>query len=112
MLKHAFTIAGRKTLRWEEINAGTSKHISHVEGEIRDGVRIAKYEDYKALFDDKNIQQGYGVLYGDEANATCTKIQDVYEYRVGADGKRDSGYGMRGCFVYNKSNGKHVFFPS
>ena len=107
-----FTIVGsEKTLRWEEINAGTSNTSPTWKVKLGDGVRIAKYEDYKALFDDKNIQQGYGVLYGDEANATCTKIQDVYEYRVGADGKRVSGYGMRGCFVYNKSNGKHVFFP-
>lgn len=106
-----FTIVGKEgTLLWEQIDAGTSGTSPTWKVDIGNA-RIAKYEDYKALFDDGNIQQGYGVLYGDETNETCTKIQDVYEYRVGADGKRVSGYGMRGCFVYNKSNGKHVFFP-
>lgn len=106
-----FTIVGKEgTLLWEQINAGTSGTSPTWKVDIGNA-RIAKFEDYKALFDDKNIQQGYGVLYGDETNETCTKIQDVYEYRVGVDGKRVSGYGMRGCFVYNKSNGKHVFFP-
>ena len=107
-----FTIVGREgTLLWEQIDAGTFNTSPTWKVNLGNGVRIAKYEDYKALFDDKNIQQGYGVLYGDETNEPCTTIQDVYEYRVGADGKRVSGYGMRGCFVYNKSNGKFVFFP-
>lgn len=107
-----FTIVGSdKTLLWEEIDAGISNASPTWKVNLKNGGRIAQYKDYKALFDDKNIQQGYGVLYGDEATGISTKIQDVYEYRVGSDGKRVSGYGMRGCFVYNKSNGKHVFFP-
>ncbi|MCB6973919.1 MULTISPECIES: hypothetical protein [Butyricimonas] len=106
-----FTIVGsEKKLLWGEIDAGTSDTSPTWKVNLGNGARIAKYEDYQALFDDANIQQGYGVLYGDEANDTRASIQDVYEYRISADGKA-SGYGMRGCFVYNKTNGKHVFFP-
>ncbi len=107
-----FTIVGSDTkLKWGTIGSGTSDTFPTWKVNLENGGRIAKYEDYKALFDAANIQQGYGVLYGDEASETQTSIQDVYEYRVGADGQRTGGYGMRGCFVYNKSNGKHVFFP-
>ena len=103
-------MGSEKKLLWGEIDAGTSDTSPTWKVNLGNGARIAKYEDYQALFDDANIQQGYGVLYGDEANDTRASIQDVYEYRISADGKA-SGYGMRGCFVYNKTNGKHVFFP-
>lgn len=70
--------------------------------------RIAEYKDFYALFDSDEIEQGYGVLYGDEATETATNIQQAYRYRAGID---TNGYGMRGCFVYNKKTCKNLFFP-
>ena len=68
--------------------------------------RIAEYKDFYALFDSDEIEQGYGVLYGDEATETATDIQQAYRYRAGID---TNGYGMRGCFVYNKKHAKSLF---
>lgn len=73
--------------------------------------RIARYSDFKALFDNKDIEQGYGVLYGDEATTTATDIKKVYGYMADGDKKNTEGCGMRGCFVYNKKNSKNIFLP-
>lgn len=50
---------------------------------------------------------GYGVLYGDDAEETLSDINEIYGYRYGSSGT----YGMRGCFIYNKTNGRNLFFP-
>lgn len=68
--------------------------------------RVATYEDFYALYAGENIAEGYGVLYGDESTETLDDITEVYGYDY-----ENTNRGMRGCFVYNKENGKNLFFP-
>ncbi len=70
-------------------------------------MRVAKYEDYLALYKSDDIEMGFGVLYGDGAKETKTNISDVY----GHMGSQSDEMGMRGCFVYNYKTGKNLFFP-
>ncbi len=70
---------------------------------------VAEFKDYKALYDNSDIEQGFGVLYGDDSSATLTNLNDVYGYM--ADGDKAVDKGMRGCFVYNYRTGKNLFFP-
>lgn len=72
-------------------------------------LKVAEFKDYKALYDNSDIEQGYGVLYGDDSSATLTNLNDVYGYM--ADGDKAVNKGMRGCFVYNYRTGKNLFFP-
>mgnify|MGYP000355664786 CR=1 FL=1 len=60
-------------------------------------VEIANYDDYNVLYKSKDIEMGYGVLYGDDAEETLSDINEIYGYRYGSSGT----YGMRGCFIYN-----------
>ncbi len=78
--------------------------------------RIAKLDDYESLFESNIITQSYGVLYGDESTEPETNIVDAYGYQEhneyshpGNPPKKNRG--MRGCFVYNRNNGNHIFFP-
>lgn len=75
---------------------------------FENGQHIATFDDYNALFDNEDIEQGYGVLYGDDATETAKTIEKAYGYRATNQG---TGYGMRGCFVYNNKNSKNLFFP-
>lgn len=68
--------------------------------------RVATYEDFHALYAGENIAEGYGVLYGNESNETLDDITGVYGYDY-----ENTNRGMRGCFIYNKENGKNLFFP-
>lgn len=70
-------------------------------------VRVASYDDFKELYTTSQIEQGYGVLYGDEATEVLEDIDQVYGY----DYEQPKTYGMRGCFVYNRETGKNLFFP-
>lgn len=74
--------------------------------------KVATVEDYAVLYKSNVIEQGYGVLYGDDATETLEDLNQVY----GVD--KVKGHGMRGCFVYNRDmtlgythSGKNVFFP-
>lgn len=74
--------------------------------------RFPEVKDYADLYKDANIQQGFGVLYGDDADETLLDINEVY----GRDYTTSSKFGMRGVFVYNNSatgdlSGRSVFFP-
>ncbi|WP_290044469.1 hypothetical protein [uncultured Muribaculum sp.] len=76
--------------------------------------RIADLDDYAQLYQNESIEQGYGVLYGDGATGTATNIDVAYGYGYYRADKASCG--MRGCFVYNKSetgeySGVNVFFP-
>ena len=77
--------------------------------------RIAQIEDYEALFENEMIAQGYGVLYGDESTEPKTNIVDAYGYQedqayyFGGSAIKDRG--IRGCFVYNRNTGNHIFLP-
>lgn len=68
--------------------------------------RIASFDDFLALYQGEDIAEGYGVLYGDESQETLGGITEVYGYDY-----ENTQRGMRGCFVYNKKNGKNLFFP-
>lgn len=68
--------------------------------------RIASFEDFLNLYQGEDIAEGYGVLYGDESQETLNHITEVYGYDY-----ENTRRGMRGCFVYNKKNGKNLFFP-
>lgn len=68
--------------------------------------RIASFDDFLALYQGEDIAEGYGVLYGDESHETLNHITEVYGYDY-----KNTQRGMRGCFIYNKKNGKNLFFP-
>ena len=68
--------------------------------------RIASFDDFLALYQGEDIAEGYGVLYGDESHETLNHITEVYGYDY-----ENTQRGMRGCFIYNKKNGKNLFFP-
>lgn len=61
---------------------------------------------------DALIDKGFGVLYGDGSKSTQTDPTEAYgclHSDVGSDGKTTKG--MRGCFVYNTSDGRNIFLP-
>ena len=113
------SLAGGKSESWGNIKGGTGtfpngfsdKDISVTDETNPTGnkvkVRVASQTDYANLRNDVDREFGYGVLYGDSATETLEKISEVYGYYRGGDAK----FGMRGCFVYNKKNGKNLFFP-
>ena len=67
-------------------------------------IRVAEYDDFKALYETAEIEQGFGVLYGDDATEVLDDIDEVYGY----DYDQSGSYGMRGCFVYNRKTGKNL----
>lgn len=69
--------------------------------------RVATAKDFWDLRAN-NVEQGYGVLYGDDATETADDIVEVYGYDYEHN---RSGRGMRGCFAYNSDTGKNLFFP-
>lgn len=73
-------------------------------------VRVARFEDFKSLYENPNIEYGFGVLYGEGAEETLTDINEAYGYERNGE-NTSSTKGMRGCFVYNKNTGDNVFFP-
>lgn len=74
---------------------------------IGEKVEIASYDDYNALYKSEDIEMGYGVLYSDGAEETLSDIDQTYGYRYDTP----KTYGMRGCFIYNKHDGRNLFFP-
>lgn len=91
---------GKKT--WSSITSSNSFSIP------ASGMRVARLADYMALLNSPDIEQGYGILYGDDATETADNIENAYGY----DYKNNNiGRGMRGCFAYNKLTGKSLFFP-
>ncbi|MDD5890905.1 MAG: hypothetical protein PUC72_00005, partial [Bacteroidales bacterium] len=63
----------------------------------------AKYADWTAL---QSLPRYYGVLYGEESTGTATNTTDAYTYIKPGDVK-----GMQGLFVWDRTNGRHLFFP-
>lgn len=70
--------------------------------------RVATGKDFWELRKYSYIEQGYGVLYGDDATETADDIVEAYGYDYEHN---KSGRGMRGCFAYNRETGKNLFFP-
>ncbi len=115
-----FKIAGTTdSVLWSSITS------SNYNGEFTDPtvngkvIRVASYDDYNLLWSTGDIEQGYGVMYGDDATETLSDINEVYGHRYDKHGDAThagAGYGMRGVFVYNKSEtapygGRNLFFP-
>lgn len=100
-----FNLAGGGTASWNNITSQpyTTGRFDPPSSEMR----VAKYEDYLALYNSPDIEMGFGVLYGDGAEETATNINDAY----GHMGSSGDSKGMRGCFVYNYKTGKNIFFP-
>ncbi len=110
--KDGFIIAGTEDkMAWEDITSIKSadfKKDSVFGNPEMEGARMATYQDYWELRSHSFIEQGYGILYGDDAEETADYIVDAYGY----DYKNNKqGRGMRGCFVYNSNTGKNLFFP-
>lgn len=60
--------------------------------------------------------QGFGVLYGDQATQCESNVNKAYGYQRDSNGNADPTNGMRGCVVYvdNKESafyGRNLFFP-
>ena len=70
--------------------------------------RVATGADFWELRKYSYMEQGYGVLYEDDATETADDIVEVYGYDYEHN---KSGRGMRGCFAYNSETGKNLFFP-
>ncbi len=105
------TLATSGTAKWDNITSkvtGTWAGPNQVSFDSQSTMRVARQSDYANLYSGRNsdMEQGYGVLYGDGSNETLSKISDVYGYMSG-----DKNKGMRGCFVYNYKTGKNLFFP-
>lgn len=56
------------------------------------------------------IKQAYGILYGDGASGPQKEQAAACQVWSDRD-NMDTAHGMRGCFVYNRNNGKHIFLP-
>lgn len=105
--------------KWSEITS-SSKNGAFEDVTI-DGktVSVANHYDYEDLFQRTDIEEGFGVLYGNDATETLNEVSQVYGHYHSNDADNHagtSGYGMRGVFVYNSSEdyeygGRNLFFP-
>lgn len=59
--------------------------------------------------DTERIRYQYGVLYSDKATSTANTTDAAYHYRQ--SDPNSHSYGMRGCFIYNNTDGRQLFFP-
>lgn len=97
----------KKSMAWTEITSGTQAQAFGKPS--MKNARVATAEDFWELRKEgSHVEQGYGVLYGDDATETADDIVEVYGYDYKNNTK---GRGMRGCFAYNSQTGKNVFFP-
>lgn len=104
--------------KWENIPA--ADYLGNFASTTVNGkqVSVASHDDYEALWESEDIEQGYGVLYGNDAEETLSDVNEVYGYRYDKHKSATdtgAGYGMRGTFVYNTSEGEYggrnLFFP-
>ncbi len=95
---------------WNEIKGSNSGFTD---------TNVATMQDFETLYNTKNIQQGFGVLYADGATETQTDAGKVYGWcrHTMPETDRDK-YGMCGVFIYywDKTNNvaenyNNVFFP-
>lgn len=95
-----------KTMKWSTI---TYKNVAETFGTPEmANARVATAADFWELRKDSHVEQGYGVLYGDDATETADDIVEAYGYDYEHN---TEGRGMRGCFAYNSETGKNLFFP-
>lgn len=106
-------IYGADDCAWTAWNGDDVRNSANTFADATDvGRHVANYEDYME-FKQTGIEQGFGVLYGDDSDKCLTDINDVYGYLAPFDKKAtyNKNRGMRGCFVYNYNTGKNLFFP-
>lgn len=113
--QNRYELVGGEIKKWMEITNQPANNKEASWGLDLTSTRIAQIEDYEALFENEMIAQGYGVLYGDESTEPKTNIVDAYGYQedqayyFGGSAIKDRG--IRGCFVYNRNTGNHIFLP-
>ena len=106
-----FDVIGTSTdYTWDNISTGTkSNAFSNPTATVNgNSIKVAQQSDYK-LFQTSTYGHGYGILYDDNSTTTSASLALAQGYYRQASSKE--GRGMRGCFVYNKSNGRNLFFP-
>lgn len=102
-----FRLAGTtNTSLWKNITGSNSNGSF---SKPKNGIHVATYADFQALYENTDIENGYGVLYGNDATETLNTVEEVYHYCYNTPNKKS--YGMRGCFVYNSKDARHLFFP-
>lgn len=107
-----FKIAGKDTeMTWTEIGSESSAGKSFSKTFTIDGAqcRLFTIADVSRIRDggvNDETHYQYGILYGDGAYTTADDFGTASQYKTGK-----STYGMRGCFVYNHTNGRQIFFP-
>ncbi len=69
----------------------------------------ATFDDFYRLYNGKNVEFAFGVIYGDDCTETATTFDQAFGHCT--DDKKTTGYGMRGVIVYNVVHGRHVMFP-
>ena len=88
-------------------------------------MRVASVDDYLELYNDPDVQYGFGVLYDGTATGPQESVKDAYSYygiwnSFASSGNGQyfpqtdyyqAGRGMRGCFVYNQRTGAQLFLP-
>lgn len=112
-----FKIAGTSiTRKWSEIPSyGSPTTFTWPEITINGKTAtIMRISDIKELRDgsdsdtDRSRYQ-FGVLYTDKSIYTGNTIHEAFHYKQ--NDPATHSYGMRGCFVYNNTDGKQIFFP-
>lgn len=106
--ENGFTNAATKNkMEWTTITSnGNAQTFGNPQMQ---NARVATADDFWELRKEgSHVEQGYGVLYGDDATETADDIVEVYGYDYDHN---TSGRGMRGCFAYNRDTGKSLFFP-
>lgn len=120
IIPNSFTVNGGTNLyvhgksglcNWDDIEwtNNTNEGTAFEEPSLSDypKARVAEWADFQALYKNDDIELGYGVMYGDDASETGTTLEESYGYYTG----QPKTYGIRGVFVYNKTNGVSTFFP-
>ncbi|MDE6369818.1 MAG: hypothetical protein K2K94_11355, partial [Muribaculaceae bacterium] len=75
--------------------------------------RVPSYDDYNALLN-RDVDFGYGVVYGDGAEDTQLPLANAYAFMdANNDGTTAAmkKNGVRCCIVYNGSTGHQILFP-
>lgn len=83
-------------------------------------MKVASVDDYLELYNDPEVQYGFGILYDGTATGVQESVKKAYSY-YGKWVNLSNGYeqstnyedgrGMRGCFVYNQETGAQLFLP-
>ncbi|MCM1076726.1 MAG: hypothetical protein NC411_05135 [Bacteroides sp.] len=111
----------QKTKKWSETKANTKTKVADGKFVWSDAetfdfngkqCKLMRIEDVRRVREggtDRNTRHSFGILYGDKTTRTATTTQEAWYYQSGDE--ITETYGMRGCFMYNRTNGKQVFLP-